>query len=157
MPDEPPWEWVDGDWVLARRFRSTMAASAAVGVGILGLLVLGLVGVVVYPPIWPMVWPGFVFLYVVLNFVLIDFVPRWFPVVARLGISPVGVRFQTGFLNRGSKFDWVKVHEIGTDCIAVSSGYIIRPRYRLTTNQAERLSRFMRVRGDSLQDRSTSL
>jgi hypothetical protein len=143
LENVPPWEWVDGDPVLARRFRWATVANSAVSVGSLTLLVLGTYRLLAYSPTWSFVF-SVIFLLSAVGLSLLAHVPRWFPVVGRLGISPVGVRFEYGFRLRPLTWSWTEVKEVGPEWVTVSSNRILRYRFRLTTNQAQRVSHFLK-------------
>jgi len=143
VADEPPWEWVDGDHVLARRFRWAAAACVGIGLVFVPLLLLDPAGMAANLSISGALWSGVTSVYLLLNFLVLYYVPKRFPVMDRLGLSPVGVRLESGFVKRGLPFSWSEVREVGPDWIAVSKGSALRQRYRLTTIQAERLSHFL--------------
>ena len=153
MENGPPWEWVDGDPVLSRRFRRIMMADMAAMITLLALLILLVVlqgaGVQVHPRSSDPVYAGIVVLLPV-GALFLPNLPRWFPVVRRLGISPLGVRLEAGFPERTSVWTWTEVKGIGPGWVALSKGGLIPQRFRLTAKQSERLSHFVRPWNDRL-------
>jgi hypothetical protein len=146
MPEEPPWEWVAGDPVRAAQFG--LATGILIG-GFGALLVvclLALAGLLTSAPSLDAASPAWTILVLAMataNFLFLYLFPRRFPIIGRLGISPVGVRIVLPL--RGTTFPWPQVRDVGPDWIEVSSGTALRERYRLTANQAERLSHFLGI------------
>jgi hypothetical protein len=89
-------------------------------------------------------WVIFVILYSLLlpELVFLYLVPRRFPIVGRLGISPSGLRLV--FPLRKETVPWRSVRRLGTDWVEISQT-LGSQRYRLTSLQAERLTRFLQT------------
>lgn len=148
MPDGPPWEWVDGDAIRLARYSLIMGV--LLGVASLLLLAsvlnsLALAGVLSASPVpfwlmnvltWCLLVPLFLFLYL--------FNPRRFPMVGRLGISPVGLRMVFPLYKVTVK--WGAVNWVGPDWVEVNLGRWGSQRYRLTSDQVQRLARFTQPR-----------
>lgn len=143
---EPPWEWVDGDPLEVARYG--MVIGIFVGVALAGLAVLVTVTVgaltsgtlLPSPPFW-LIWVEPALVAAVLYLLLAGF-PRWYPVVARLGISPLGLRLTLP--RREVRFSWDTELAVGPDWV---QGRVVLSsrRFRLTPRQSERLHRFVRV------------
>lgn len=143
MTDQPPWEWVDGDPVRSAQFALITgvflgAASMLVVYFVLeALAVFQSLAVPVFNPLfgqallWSVLGPELLFLYLF---------PRRFPVVGRLGISPVGLRL--GFPLRTFSVAWESVERVGPDWVDVAP-LLGTMRYRLTRPQSERLRHFL--------------
>ena len=147
MADEPPWEWVPGDPVRAGRYRWITAAGMGVWPAILALAFLRPSDLIGAPAPTSDIWYGLAFACLAFTFVELVYLPKWFPVLDRIGISPLGVRFGFGFLKHEHTYVWRDVREVGPSWIAVSSGNSLRQRYRLTANQAHRLHYLLGIRG----------
>jgi hypothetical protein len=146
MPNDPPWEWVDGDSVRSSQFRVVfyviragfaafvfaaffvLLATWSVGTGFplvaMTLLAVGL----------PLLFAGLFVLF---------YMARRYPVIDPLGISSKGVRLMLP--NRGGMYYWGEVSRVGPDWIEVSPLGIIDTRYKLTTNQIQRVYRFLQA------------
>jgi hypothetical protein len=143
MPEEPPWEWVDGDRAGAVLFGVTYVY--VLGVLLLFLFaflleILEMGGVVSGPAVPPWAASPLVLPPLIAAAGLVVFWPRLFAIVGRLGISPVGLRLVLPI--RKVAVNWGAVRRVGVDWVTVETGrgYF---RYKLTTNQAQRLNRFV--------------
>jgi len=147
MPDEPSWEWVDGDPVRAAQYGligGVFISIAAVFAAFTIMAILSFWGVTSYPSlssldVWLIVLP-----LLGAEFFFLLYVPRRFPVVARIGVSPLGLRLVTVFPIRGPVLNWTQVRAVGRDWIVVDMGFLTS-RYRLTLTQAQRVRQFLQV------------
>jgi hypothetical protein len=147
MPVEPPWEWVDGDPVRAGRYGligGVFISIAAVFTGLMIMSILNFWGVASYlslstSDMWLIVLP-----LLGTEYFFILYVPRRFPVVARIGVSPLGLRLVVVFPIRGPVLNRTQVRGVGRDWIAVDMG-LLTSRYRLTLPQGQRIRQFLRV------------
>ena len=144
MSEEPPWEWVAGDPVRAGQF----GLISGIFIGAFGALLvvygLGIVAMVTggpFPNVGAFGWASLVVALATANFLFLYLFPRRYPIVGRLGISPVGIRMV--LLVRGTTLPWPQVRDVGPDWVDVSSGSALRQRYRLTPKQGERLNQFL--------------
>jgi hypothetical protein len=143
MPAEPPWKWVEGDRVRAAQFR--IFFGVLMGYSVLVVIVLTLEFLVTVGgwsgPTIP-VWAGFALLLPwAAGLFLWAFGVIWrrFPIVGRLGISPVGLRLMIP--PRGLTVRWPAVLRVGPDFVDVIPGLRV-VRFRLTTNQVQQISSF---------------
>jgi hypothetical protein len=147
MANGPPWEWVDGDPVRASWYSLIGGVFLTVGSVCFAFVVLSLLG---FPDVtfgirfwrldsWIFVLPllGFEYFFLL-------YIPRWIPVVARIGLSPIGVRLVTVIPIRSTTVDWTDVKSVGRDWIEVYTGFLTL-RYSLTLNQAQQVRRFLGV------------
>ncbi|MCI4352642.1 MAG: hypothetical protein L3K14_04560 [Thermoplasmata archaeon] len=143
MADAPPWEWVEGDPVRSRRysFLSSMVIGTSLAfVAWAFLNYASLNGWLVFPVAPSVLWPLlFVLVFVPLPLILVYYARR-FPVIRRLGISPVGLRLVIP--PRGFTYRWGEVTRLGTDWLEVHP-LLGSQRYRLTAYQAQRMIRFL--------------
>ncbi|MCI4364981.1 MAG: hypothetical protein L3K10_02820 [Thermoplasmata archaeon] len=146
MVADPPWEWVEGDALRSSQFAFLMGGILGVGSVVTGLVVLTLLGSVgVLRQTLIPVWQANLLLLGILGPELscLYLFPRWFPVVASLGISPVGLRLRMGFVLHQYTVKWRSVRRIGPDWIQIGPG-LGDQRFKLTKHQADRLARFLR-------------
>lgn len=141
-PLAPPWEWVDGDPVWSSRFAFITGVLMGGAGALLALTTLVLVGGVVVSVglpiplvmqpllIWAFVGPALLFMWLI---------PRRVPVLGRIGISPVGVRLVLPI--RNLTVFWSSIRRIGPDWVDLSGAPA--SRYRLTPQQARRLTHFV--------------
>lgn len=143
---EPPWEWVDGDPVWAARFgllTGILLGAASCLVSVLLLNWFGMLGLVSFPSLpW---WAPQVLLWSILGpeFVVFWFLPRRYPTIGRIGISPIGLRLVLPV--RTVLIRWTAVRQIGPDWVYFE--LLGGQRYRLTERQAARLTHFVSPHG----------
>lgn len=144
MPDEPLWEWADGDPVRAGQYvmLNNLVGGAIFAVALWALLTMGgLIGWVAFPTPQTSIWALLIPFALVALPLLPAYFHRRFPVVRRLGISPVGVRLVMP--PQGSTYyRWGEVTRLGPDWLEVHP-LIGSERYRLTANQSQRLVHFL--------------
>ncbi len=142
MRDEPPWEWVEGDQSTASLFgvvTGVLLGVASVGFVATTISLLNLSGIWsgLVIPSW--VTPACLLPMVGGVFFLILF-PTRYPIVRRLGISPIGIRLE--FPLRSSTVKWPAVRWIGPNYVDVKTG-LGSGHIRLTANQVQRISHFV--------------
>ena len=148
VPDfaEPPWEWVEGDPIEAARYGMVLGLFLGAVLTLVAVIVAVIVGEATFgtflpaPPFW-LIWVG-EGLVVLVGCLLIRGFPRWYPVVTRLGISPLGLRL--ALPRREIRFGWDGELAVGPDWVQ-GRFELGHPRFRLTARQSERLHRFVRV------------
>jgi hypothetical protein len=144
MPDLPPWEWVEGDVVRSTRYALIMGvvlgavALLLVFVVLNGLFLAGMLAASPVP-IWLLTVLNWCVLVPVFA-LLILFNPGRVPIVGRLGISPAGLRLVFPLFKVTVR--WGAVRWVGPDWVEVSLGRWGSQRYRLTSDQIQRLARF---------------
>jgi hypothetical protein len=143
-PFPPPWEWVDGDTRRVAQFALGCGLVLGVFGCLLGILLLSSLRIAVVgdpfgiPPValqllsWGFLIPELACFW---------YFPRKYPILLRLGISPVGLRIV--LLLRTINVSWPALEEVGQDWIKVSQP-LDHVRYQLTAHQMERLRRFIR-------------
>jgi hypothetical protein len=145
----PIWDWVDGDPRRAAQFgfiTGLLIGIAALFTAAYTLYLLGAVGA----------WTGPTFslseilaglgLLIGLESVLLLVYPRRYPIFARIGLSPAGLRLGMSF--RDQTVSWRKVESVGRDWVALDTA-LLTVRYRLTLNQALRIRQYLRL-GDAI-------
>jgi len=145
MPDEPPWEWAEGDRRKAGLFRwATGALLVMAGVGVIALTLsaLSMAGFVSVPTIPAWVEPLWLAPMLVGVFFL-SLYPMRNPVVGRLGISPIGI--QLVFPTRRLTVKWSGVRWVGPDFVDVNTGFL-GEHVLLTPYQVQRITRFLQTR-----------
>lgn len=147
-----PWEWVEGDAKRSAQYALAYWISLGIGAVLVVLLVLNFVPILTSTPstsgspfpsllLWELA-SVLIFVTGVTAF-RFSFQSRY-PIVARLGISPVGVRLKLPIpslraWNVGS--DWADRPVIGSDWIGIRILGILE-KYRLTDRQMARLRSF---------------
>jgi len=145
MPDEPPWEWVEGDRAKAALFRSVsfilLALSCVVLVGdILPMLNLPGLGPGPFIPLW---LESILLLLLAFGVLFLIIFPTQYPIVRRLGISPIGIRL--GLPLRMRTVKWSAVKWVGPNYVDLGTVFGNQP-VRLTLKQVQRISRFLQSR-----------
>jgi hypothetical protein len=140
---EPPWEWVDGDPISAVRFGFGLGILVGIGFGLGAFLLANLASA--YLAGWPAISTNDLVPYVLLLVaaqLLYQFgIPRRYPVVGRLAISPTGLKLVLP--GRTATVAWTKVR-VGLDWVDAPHG-LPSQRYKLTESQMDRLTRFLRI------------
>jgi hypothetical protein len=152
MPDEPSWEWVDGDPVRAAQYALLGGVFLSIAAVFAAFTIVGILsfwGVTSYSSL-----PSLDVCLIVLpllgaEYFFLLYVPRRFPVVARIGVSAIGLRLVTVFPIHVPVLNWTRVRAVGRDWIDVDMG-IFTSRYRLTLTQAQRVRQFLQV-GEAAQ------
>ncbi len=144
--DGPPWEWVEGDPVEVARYAMVVGVFLGVALTLLAVLITAAAfavasGTVVFTPPYWLPFVGLVPVFGV-EYLLLNAWPRWRPIVARIGISPLGLRL--AFPRREIRLGWDSELVVGSNW--VQGRFFLRLcRYRLTSRQSERLRRFVRA------------
>lgn len=152
MQENPPWEWVDGDPLRVAQytfgqgiFLGITLSLAAIWSVVLASVLLGHPLVTLGPAAsMDVFWVSFAVIesVLVIQAFYLGYFARKFPIVGRLGISPLGVRL---ILPRREEWvGWPSLARVGIDSIEVRP-YVLLQRFRLTPRQVARLDRFMRL------------
>lgn len=150
MRSAPPWEWADGDPLRSSQFAFLTWAYIF---GLLVFLVIllaeafaptGSSGRSAESLVWVM---GAELVFIVSMGLVRILFARWYPVIARLGISPLGLKFRMG----GSM--WTPLRRWG-DQVIIGPNWVgiqlfgLTDRYRLTDYQIARVRGFARLPND---------
>jgi hypothetical protein len=147
MPDEPPWEWVDGDSLQTALFR--LLGGVLWGVGALlafvsTVSILGVAGVISGLVVSSGAVIPVISLVFTVGLLLWGLAPRWFPVTGRIGISPEGLRLALPLFKK--TVIWPAVRWVGPDWVEVDRGHGSL-HFKLTTHQVQRITGFVRPGG----------
>jgi len=145
MPAGASWEWVNGDAHSAAQYGLILGVILGIGTLIVSSVLLTFLGMFgIWPGPYLPLLPSMALMYALLaaQWSLMYFYPRRFPVLGRLGISPLGLRLVLPI--RGTTVSWTKVRAVGRAWMDIDSGFLTL-RFSLTLDQARKVREFLQI------------
>ncbi|MFZ3355728.1 MAG: hypothetical protein WA549_03085 [Thermoplasmata archaeon] len=143
MPEEPPWEWVEGDRGHAALYGAITGVLLIIACAVFLTNIVSMLNLTrVWPvPALPNWLESTVLLALIVGLFFSLLFPTRYPIVRRLGISPVGIRLVFPFYRR--TVEWTAVKWVGPNYVDIRT-WGGSQTVRLTPEQVRGISRFLR-------------